>query len=106
MAEVATTKLYENDKVIVWEMVLGPGQSTGVHTHHHNYFFHPIECSTMEVTDKDGNVVATLNLARDAVMYLDLEGDELIGDEARFPATHAATNIGTTRYREILVELK
>ena len=106
MAEVATKKLYENDKVIVWEMMLEPGESTGLHTHQHNYFFHAIECSTMEITDKDGNVVTTLNLADDSVMYLDLEGDELIGDENRIPATHAARNIGTTRYREILVELK
>ena len=28
MAAVATTKLFENDRVIVWEMVLEPGEST------------------------------------------------------------------------------
>ena len=106
MAEVATIRLYENDKVIVWEMVLEPGESTGFHTHRHTYFFHAIECSTMEVTNKDERVVATHNLASDSVKYFDLEGDELVGEETRIPATHAARNIGTTRYREILVELK
>ena len=33
MAEVATTKLLENDKVIVWDLQLQPGESTGVHRH-------------------------------------------------------------------------
>jgi hypothetical protein len=106
MAEVATTKLFENERVIVWEMILEPGESTGFHTHHHTYFFHAIECSTMEVTDTDGNVVATHNLGKDSVKYFDLKGDELIGDQAQIPSTHSAKNIGTTRYREILVELK
>ena len=31
MADVGTTKLFENEKVVVWEMVLEPGEKTGVH---------------------------------------------------------------------------
>jgi len=30
MADIATTKIFENDKIAVWEMVLEPGESTGV----------------------------------------------------------------------------
>ena len=53
MADVATTKLFENDRVIVWEMVLEPGESTGVHTHQRDYFFHVLEGSTVGTPRED-----------------------------------------------------
>ena len=39
MAGVGTTKVFENDKIIVWEFVLGPGETTPMHTHQHDYIF-------------------------------------------------------------------
>ncbi len=106
MAEVATTKLFENEKVIIWEMVLEPGQSTGVHTHSNDYLIYAIEGSTIEAIDKDGNVLGQPEITTGSVMYLNIEGDELVAGEARFPSTHDAKNVGTDRYREILVEIK
>ena len=53
MADVATSKLLENDKVTVWEMVLEPGESTGVHTHEHSYIIQVLEGSTLEATDAE-----------------------------------------------------
>ncbi len=106
MAEVATTKIFENDKIAVWELVLDPGESTGVHTHSHDYMYYAIEGSTLEVTDKDENVLSSLELNAGDSLSFRLEGDELVGGELRVPATHNARNIGTTRFREILVETK
>ena len=102
---VLTTKLFENEKVAVWERVIEPGDSTGTHTHLHDYVFHVVEGSTLEVPDSDGNTVR-LEAETGLTMYVGLDGDEIVTEEMRGPATHDAKNIGDTRYREILVELK
>ncbi len=106
MADIATKKIFENDKIAVWEMVLEPGESTGVHTHSHDYVFYVIEGSTGELTDKDGNVLGNLELKAGDTMFFRLEGEEVVAGELRVPAIHSARIIGTTRYREILVETK
>ncbi len=106
MSDIATKKLFENDKIAVWEMVLEPGESTGVHTHSHDYVFFVIEGSTVEVTDKDGKGLAKLEMSSDETISLRLEGQHLVAGDLRIPATHSARNIGSTRYREILVETK
>lgn len=106
MADVATKKMFENERVIVWEMLLEPGESTGVHTHRHEYFFHVLEGSTIDTTDADGKSTGTLDLRTDHTYYLTLEGDNLVFEGGRVPATHDAKNVGPGRYREVLVELK
>ena len=45
MPDIATKKIFENDKIAVWEMVLEPGESTGVHTHEHSEWLPIIENS-------------------------------------------------------------
>ena len=106
MSDIATQKLFENDKISVWEMVLEPGESTGVHTHEHDYVFFVIDGSTAEVTDQDGKSLAKLEMKAGETMSLRLEGQDLISGDLRIPATHNARNVGSTRYREILVETK
>lgn len=54
MSDVATKKLFENEKVVVWEMTLDLGERTGVHTHKHDYFFQVISGSTLETLDSEG----------------------------------------------------
>jgi redox-sensitive bicupin YhaK (pirin superfamily) len=106
MADVGTRKIFENEKLIVWEMVLEPGQKTDVHTHRRDCFVYVIDGSAMEAGDKDGNVIARVEMASDSSMYLSMDGDELVAGDGRFPATHDARNVGTNRYRELLIELK
>ena len=106
MADIATKRIFENDKITVWEMVLEPGESTGVHTHLHDFVVYVLEGSTGEATDKDGNVLGRLELASGDTMAFTLDGDEIVQGEIRFPATHGARNVGETRYREILIETK
>jgi beta-alanine degradation protein BauB len=106
LADIANKKIFENDKIAVWEMVLEPGESTGLHTHKHDYMFFVIEGSTGEVTDKDGKVLGKMEVKAGDNIFFRKEGDTFIAGEFRVPATHSARNVGSTRYREILVESK
>jgi hypothetical protein len=106
MAEIATKKVFENDKIVVWEMVLDPGQSSGLHTHSNSYVFHVLEGSTCEVTDKEGKSCGALTMEPGFTLHFQLTGQELVADDFRIPITHSARNLGTTRFREILVETK
>ena len=106
MADIATKKICEDDKIAIWEMVLEPGESTGVHTHIHDFVFYVIEGSTGEVTDQDGNHLGTLEMKAGETMLFRLEGQELVAGDLRIPARHSARNVGSTRFREILVETK
>ena len=92
MTEVGTKLIFENDRVRVWEFTLAPGDTIETHRHNDDYFFYPIEGGTLEVTRQTGTTQATLEAGK---VYYRAKGD-----------THAAKNIGSTRYHEILVELK
>jgi beta-alanine degradation protein BauB len=92
MAEVGTKLIFENERVKIWEFTLQPGEAIEAHRHDHDYFFYPIEGGTLEVTREAGVTQATLENGK---VYYRAKGD-----------THAAKNVGTQRYHEILVELK
>jgi hypothetical protein len=106
MAEIATRKIFENDKFALWELVLEPGEHTEVHTHTHDYVFYVLEGSTGEVSDKDGNPVGALEMKAGDSYFFRIEGRELVSGDFRIPLTHSARNVGKTRFREILVESK
>ena len=106
MGDIATTKLFENEKIAVWEMVLEPGESTGVHTHSRDFMFYVIEGSKLAGTDNAGNTLDELEIKAGSTMFYKIEGDEIVGDHLRAPATHNAVNVGSNRYRELLVEIK
>lgn len=92
MAEVGHKLIFENERIKVWEFTLVPGQTIDAHKHDHDYFFYPIEGGTLEVTRAAGVSRATLEAGK---IYYRQKGD-----------THAATNVDSHRYHEILVELK
>jgi mannose-6-phosphate isomerase-like protein (cupin superfamily) len=106
MADVGNRKLFENDRVIVWELLLEPGESAGLHTHLNDYFFQVLEGSTLRTVDERGNALGDFDFETDSTVWIGVEGDEVVLGEVRAPATHDAVNVGSTRYREILVELK
>ena len=106
MAEIATTKMLENDRATVWELVLEPGESTGVHTHEHSYIIQVLEGSTLEATDAEGSPAGTIELKEGETYWVPVENGEVVLGELRAPATHNAKNVGQSRYREILVEVK
>jgi hypothetical protein len=106
MADIATKKVFENEKIVVWEMVLEPGQNSGLHTHSNSYVFHVLEGATCEVTDKEGKSCGALTMEPGFTMFFQLTGKELVAGDFRIPITHSASNIGKTRFREIIVETK
>ena len=109
MAEVGTFKVFENDKIIVWEFLLEPGETTAMHTHKHDYIFYVLDGAPLQVFDVNGKDLGTLDAKTGAVFNLRCDGNELIGVDdpnVRVPVTHTAKNTGPTRYREILVETK
>ena len=87
-------------------MVLEPGESTGVHTHHHDYVFHVLEGSRLEITDALGQTLFTRHFEVGELSAPRVEGDMLVDGESRVPATHSARNIGPSRFSEVLVEKK
>ena len=106
---VGTTKLFENDDIILWEFVLEPGETTPVHTHRHDYVWYVLEGTKLEVFDEKNEYLGAFDAPTGAIFPLRLEGDELVTTDEkgiRAPATHAARNGGPTRYREILIESK
>jgi predicted metal-dependent enzyme (double-stranded beta helix superfamily) len=109
MGEVGTTKLFEDDRIILWEFALEPGEQTPCHTHRHDYLFYVLEGSTVEVFDRDGGPLGSIEPRTGDVFSLKCDGDDLVSTDdkkLRVPATHSARNAGTSRYREVLVEKK
>ena len=106
MAEVATTKLFENEKVIVWEMLLEPGDSTGLHTHKHSYVIHVLEGSTPQGTDANDENPEKIEFKAGETHWVAVDGKDMVIAGVPVSTTHAARNIGDQRFREILLELK
>lgn len=94
LGAVGTKLLYENDRVKVWEFALAPGEMIPMHTHTMDYLFHVYEGSTLEVTFADKSPTKSFDLK---------EGDvRFVGKGSR----HAARNVGTKPYVEVLVGMK
>ena len=109
MAEVGTHKIFENDRTIVWELELKPGEMLPLHTHRLNYIFYVISSSTLEVIDAEGQLTHTLQPKERETLELRVEGEQLIlvgSDLAPIPTTHSVRNAGENYYREILIETK
>jgi len=109
MGNVGTIKVFEDDRVAIWELVMEPGESTPIHTHAHDYVFYILEGATIEVFDAGGAFLYTFeSKAGDAFAFKCVDGELVSADGKglRTPVTHSARNAGTTRFREILVETK
>ncbi len=109
MGEVGSRRIYEDDDIILWEFVLPPGERTPCHTHRHDYLFHVLEGTRLEVYDADDRHLGGFDSPTGATFALGLDGDDLVSTDdkgLRAPATHSALNAGTTTYREILIEKK
>lgn len=108
---VGSEKIFENDKVIVWNFELPPGETTPLHTHKHSYMWYTISGAPLQVFDENDNDLGTLDVPTGAVYSLLLDNGELevlseIGKGNRIPAKHKSKNAGKGVYREILVEYK
>lgn len=93
--EVATTLLFENDRVRVWELALDPGRRAPFHCHTNPYFFVCVDAGRALTRLPDGNAV-TVDYEVGGTWFTDLEDG---------PEIHDLENVGDTRLRFTTVEL-
>jgi mannose-6-phosphate isomerase-like protein (cupin superfamily) len=99
LGDVATRVLHDNDRVRIWELVLEPGERSARHRHDLDYLLVFLE------GDRIGVEVDPAS----AGPYRDnLEFDVPIGQCVYVPrgGVETAVNVGSGRYRELLIELK
>lgn len=111
MAGIGNEKVFENDKVVVWNFALAPGEESPMHTHTRRYMWYAIEGAPLRLFDESGKDIGVFEVPTGAVYSLKVEDGYIevlsnISKGSRFPATHSARNEGTTPYREVLVEYK
>jgi len=102
LGPIATTVLYEDDEVRIWDQRLAPGEGTGAHHHANAYALVDVDGDTLEILPVEGepnphDIPAT--------------GFELSITPRRCftvpsGSTEIARNTGERRYRAILVEFK
>src|SRR5881296_1699189 len=92
---VGTHLLYEDDEILVWSIVLEPGQTAKMHTHRLDYAVVTVKPGRNRRGNGDGSV-DILETLRGSVRF------DPVGDGQR----HDLTNVGNTRYRNVIVELK
>lgn len=93
LVPVGQNVLVDNENARVWEVMLDPGESHPWHRHEHPYLVLAIEQGDNRIEALDG----TLREVHEAVG----------GVVYREPGeVHRLTNVGSTRYRSRLVELK
>lgn len=85
--------LFENEHTRVWEMVLEPGESFPIHSHEYPYLSLIVEAAPLILVEEDGTE-----------RRLELEAGQVIWGD--IPDIHAVRNVGTTRFRNRLVEFK
>jgi beta-alanine degradation protein BauB len=98
---VGTRLLFENDRVRVWDLTLQPGESLPLHRHELDYLYVVIGDGTLQTGFADGTADEPRQMADGDVRFRDVSSP---ADGPR--ATHSATNVGDSPWRNIVVELK
>ena len=93
--EIGTAELFENDRLKIWDFVLEPGAAVPLHTHRRDHVIVVLEGGTLEVAYADGRT-RTVTPQAGAWFVGMVDGED----------THDARNVGTTRYRNLIIELK
>ena len=92
---LGTAELFENERLKIWDFVLEPGEAVPLHTHRRDHVIVVLEGSELEVAYADGQRRTFTPRAGDWFVGM-VEGED----------THDARNVGTTRYRNLIIELK
>jgi len=109
MAGVGTQKVFENDRVIIWHLDLEPGELAARHTHALDYVVRILSGSTLEVFGPEGELLDTVQLEAGAAVAFRIDGDQIVSDRPGYPAvpaTHSVRNVGSSTFREVLIEFK
>jgi beta-alanine degradation protein BauB len=101
MPAVGTRLLFENERVRVWDLSLAPGETLPLHRHELDYLYVVIGGGSLQTGFADGTADEPRQMADGEVRFREVASP---GDAER--ATHSATNVGPTPWRNIVVELK
>jgi hypothetical protein len=93
--QVATSVIFENGRIRVWEMSLIPGQASDWHTHMHDYVFVNLAPARISLKVSDREPVSR-GLDEGFVQYVS------VGAEGE--VQHRLVNAGDTPLRQVLVE--
>lgn len=111
---VGTYIIYEDDLVRIWNFTLAPGEMTSMHKHMCDYHFVAIQPTELEVYSESGARLFSFQAQGSLGFRIvddDLVQNRPIGSNEDFvpiraPRVHAARNIGSAIYNEILYERK
>jgi hypothetical protein len=93
LGDVANRFLFENERVKVWEMLLEPGESSDFHEHTLPYLLCILEGDRIDADFENGKSIS-IPVEPGRVFFV------------RPGNRETAVNRSTTRFREILIELK
>lgn len=91
---IGTELLFEDERVRVWQIALEPGQEASFHTHYLDYTTVTLEGDLVERANADGSV-DRLEVRPGRVMRW-----------YQSTQTHGLRNVGTKRFRNVIVEIK
>src|SRR5690606_2044804 len=94
LGEIGQKMLLENDRVRLWEVALAPGETQPWHLHHNPYLVVNIQASPCRMDWLDGAPPRYVSEYVGGIVYQNVS------------PIHLLTNIGTTFYRNRLVELR
>jgi len=100
--------MHEDEYVRIWNMTLGPGATTSMHRHDHDYHFVVLQPAKLMLYAEDGSELFPFFAS--GTMGFTVTGDELKPIGATFPQpiprVHAVKNVDGTAFEEILYESK
>ena len=91
---IGTDLIFEDDRVRIWQIVLEPGQEAATHTHLLDYTTVTVEGATLERLNADGTVDRSETQPGRVLRWY------------QSTRTHGLRNVGTTRFRNVIVEIK
>lgn len=94
-SDVGSRLLFENEQVRVWDLRLAPGESTGLHRHETDFFYVVIGDGSLQRLAADGSSQPARQMSDGDVHFRHVAGEDV----------HEAVNVGTTPWRNIVVEL-
>jgi quercetin dioxygenase-like cupin family protein len=93
LGDIATTVLFENERVKIWNLIVEPGEASAWHLHSRDYVTVVVEGGGLTVEYEDG----------DPEPGPSSTGNWRYHDDHR---VHRVINHTDTRYKNVLIELK
>ncbi len=93
---VGTRLLFENDLVRVWDLQLAPGEETPLHRHSTDFLYVVIGDGELQTRYADGTADPPRRMSDGDVRFREVATESI----------HAAKNVGSGPWRNIVVELK